>query len=228
MSTKINRFLALIPAVAFMAACSGVAPTGPSQITSNDSYDAVSGEASAMTSSCVNLGRISLNVVEPAGTILWVKATYHFTGPSLGCPAPRWTSNRGEMIVDKTNPMRAGFPREAGGKATLTATAPNRVTQSIAVDLGTTRAADSCKDISGVAVKVVRQTMSNDVFVEAVYLHVGPVIGVCTLSPAWTASRRGITVDPTNSFRAYIARRTDIRTTVTATAPNGRSGQVTF
>ena len=138
MSTKINRFLALIPAVAFTAACSGVAPTGSSQITSDDSYGAASGQAATMTSP------------------------------------------------------------------------------------------DSCKDISGVSVKVVRHTISNDVFVEAVYLHVGPVIGVCTLSPAWTASRRGITVDPTNSFRAYIARRTDIRTTVTATAPNGRSGQVTF
>jgi len=140
MSRKINRFLALIPAVAFTAACSGVAPTGSSQITSNDSYDAASGQAATMTS----------------------------------------------------------------------------------------RAPDSCKDISGVSVKVVRHTISNDVFVEAAYLHVGPVIGVCTLSPAWTASRRGLTVDRTNPFRAYIARRTDLRTTVTATAPNGRSGQVTF
>jgi hypothetical protein len=140
MTTKINRFLALIPVVAFAAACSGVAPTGSSQITSNDSYDAASAQAATMTS----------------------------------------------------------------------------------------RAPDSCKDISGVSVKVVHHTMSNHVYVAATYLHLGPVIGSCTLSPAWTASRRGLTVDPTNSFRAYIARRTDIRTTVTATAPNGRSGKVTF
>jgi len=226
--TKMNRFLALIPAVAFAAACNGVAPTGPSQITSNDSHDAVSGQASAMTSSCVNLGRISLNVVEPAGAILWVEATYHFTGPSIGCAAPRWTSNRGEMVVDKTNPMRAGFPREAGGKAMLTATAPNRVTKSIVVDLGATRADLSCKQIAGVSVKVLPVGISNDVSVKATYHYTGPVTGVCTLAPAWTASRRGLNVDPSDPFRASIARRTDIRTTITATAPNGLLGKVTF
>jgi hypothetical protein len=228
MTTKMNRFLALVPAVAFAAACNGVAPTGPSQITSNDSYDAVSGQASTMTSSCVNLGRISLNVVEPAGAILWVQATYHFTGPSIGCPAPRWTSNRVEMVLDKTNPMRAGFPRAAGGTATLTATAPNQVTKSIVVDLGGTRADQSCKQIAGVSVKIVPVTVSNDVSVKATYRYTGPVIGTCAQGPAWTASRRGLNVDPNDPFRAFISRRTDIRTTVTATAPNGRSGKVTF
>jgi hypothetical protein len=47
-------------------------------------------------------------------------------------------------------------------------------------------------------------------------------------APVWKATRRGITVQTANPFRASIARATGVRTTVTATAPNGASGNVAF
>jgi len=225
--TKMSRFLALIPVVVSAAACNGVAPTGPSQITSNDSYESA-GAVTAMTPSCRNLGRISLTVLPAVSPILWVEANYQYTGPSLGCPAPRWTSDRVEMVIDRNNPMRAGFPRTAGGNATLTATAPNRVTKSITVDLGATRDEQACKDVAGVSVKIVPiNSTSGDVSLQATYRYFGSVSLGCS-APAWTASRRGLNLNPYDPFRASIARRTTVRTTVTATAPNGLSGSVTF
>jgi hypothetical protein len=228
------RFTALIPMVAFVAACSGAMPTGPGPITSNESYQAA-GDVTAMLAEpqCANLGRIALApVTSPASPIHWIEATYYFNGPAQPCPAPRWTSDRSNMVVDKTNPMRAGFPRMAGGQASLTATARNGVSKSIVVDLGPTRMSDgdqACKQIVAVDMRVLPVGISkNEVSLEARYRYDGPVLESCSIAPTWTASRRGLRVNPNNLFRASITRTAEVRTTVTATAPNGVFGRITF
>jgi hypothetical protein len=232
--TKMKRFLALIPVAAFAAACGGVSPTGSSQIVSHDSYEAT-GAVTAMTGSpqCVNLARISLTpVTGPAVSIQWIKADYVFSGPSpLPCPAPRWTSNRFDMVVDKTNPMRAGFPRQSSGKATLTATALNGVTNSIVIDLDASRGftdEQACRAVAGVSLRILPVANAKaDVSFEAKYTYAGPVTQACSVAPVWTASRSGLKVSFSDPFRASIAG-TNVRTTVTATAPNGLSGKITF
>jgi len=241
--TKMNQFLALIPVVAFAAACSGVAPTGPSQITSSEPFEAVSGDATATGLRCSTLRSISLDIVPSsspspsADAYVWVEATYHFSAPELQrCPAPRWTSDRNQMVVNRTNPMRAGFLRAAGGQATLTATAANRVSNSIIVAIGPTidlvvpgPLPQACRNIAGVDVKILGEpNMSNVVSFAASYIYKSPVIGLCTTAPAWKATRRGLTPSKTDPFRASIARAYDVRTTVTTTAPNGATGNVTF
>lgn len=235
--TKMNRFLALLPVAAFAAACSGV-PSGPSQV-SNEPFEEVSGEATATAAlPCPTLNRISLNVVPSVDAYVWVEATYHYSGPVMQpCPAPRWTSNRNQMVVNRENPMRAGFRRSAGGKATLTATAPNRVTKTIEVTIGPppTRLASSiipyplpqaCRDIAGVNVKIV-PSPENDrhVWLVADYIYKRPMTGICTVAPVWKASRKGLHAA---AFQASIGRRTTVRTTVTATAPNGKFDSITF
>jgi hypothetical protein len=233
--TQMNRFLALIPVVAFAAACSGVAPTASSQITSNQPSE-VSSDATAMALpvSCPTLTSISLDIVPNGGVFVWVQATYHHSTPVLRpCPAPRWTSDRNQMIVDRNNPMRAGYRRSAGGSATLTATVANRITKSILVKIGPTSSLvdpnqGACRAIAGVDLKTLTgPDFGNVVSFAASYVYKGPVFGVCATAPVWKATRRGITpqADP---FRASIARATGIRTTVTATAPNGVAGDVTF
>jgi hypothetical protein len=238
--TKMKRFLALTPVVALAAACSGVAPTGPSPITSSEPNEVVSGYATATALPCPGLTSISLAVVPSLDAYVWVEATYHYSAPaSQLCAAPRWTSDRNQMVVNRNNPMRAGFRRSAGGKATLTATAANRISNSILVTIGPSTQIGSsiipsplpqaCRDIAGVTVRIVPNPATNrDVLFETSYRYKSPISGICSVAPRWTATRRGLTVNAADPFRSSIGRRTDVRTTVTSTAPNGVSGSVTF
>lgn len=139
---QINRFLALIPAVALTAACSGVAPTGSSAIVSNDSY-------------------------------------------------------------------------KAAGDVTAMAVPPSDSEQG-------------CKQIAEVLLRIQPMVLSNEVALQARYRYHGPVTQTCSIAPTWAASRPGLKVHPIDPFRASIDRRTDVRTTVTATAPNGVFGKVIF
>jgi hypothetical protein len=120
----------------------------------------------------------------------------------------------------------------AGGQASLTATARNGVSKSIVVDLGPTRMSDgaqACKQIVAVDMRVLPVGISNnEVSLEARYRYDGPVLQSCSIAPTWTASRRGLKVNPNNLFRASIPHTTEVRTTVTGTAPNGVFGRITF
>jgi hypothetical protein len=238
--TKMNRFLALIPVVAFAAACNGVAPTGPDQMTSNQPDEALSGNATATALPCPTLTSIDLaRVTDGPNQYVWVEATYRYSSPAAQrCRAPKWTSDRNQMVVDRNNPMRAGFLRAAGGHATLTATAPNRVTNFILVTIGPVSRDDSstivpipeaCRAITGVNVKITPNPgISREVSLVTSYTYTSPIAGVCTFSPAWTASRTGLIVNATNPFRASIGRQVGVQTTVTSNAPNGISGNIRF
>jgi hypothetical protein len=229
-----NRFLALIPVVAFTAACNGsMAPTGSSPVISNDEYQAADQATAMKEGHCKNLARISLTpVTSPLTPILWVDAAYHFTGTPRPCEPPRWTSDRGTIILDPENAMRAGIARLSPGRVTITATAPNRMTHSIVVDLGRTEGSDgnlTCGRVTGVDVRILPVSTSNgEVALQATYRYDVPVVQPCTVAPIWTASRSGLKVHPYDPFRAAIARKTDVRTTVKATAPNGVFGQIIF
>ena len=121
--TTMSKLLALIPVVAFAAGCNGTVPAGPSQVSNNDATLSTSGDASAMSrAKCSGLAAIELTVGPVSSDMmLWVDATYHFSSPvSSLCAAPEWSSDRQEMVVDRTNHFRAGFNRTAGGTAILT------------------------------------------------------------------------------------------------------------
>lgn len=229
--TKMNRFLALMPVVAFAAACSGIAPTAPSQVTSNEPYES-SSAVSAMSLPCAGLDRIDLTVADTVGSILWVQATYVSRPAAQPCPAPTWTSDRRDLVIDRLNPMRAGFPRLAGGRATLTARALNGVSESIRLDLGpTVTGLDGnldCREVSAVIVKVLPgSSQGSDVSILASYVYNRPVTVGCTIAPEWSASRRGLKVDRANPFKASIAG-SNLPTQVTAISANGIVGSVTF
>jgi len=234
---KTAKFLALIPVVGLAAACNGVAPTGPSEFASNDASAALTGEASSMgrgsSRLCAGLKGINLQVVDSDDKTLWVVATYQFSGPApTACAAPAWTSDRDGMRLDKANPFRAGFARDAGGRAILTATAPSGVHGSITLDLTSNRLGGErgCLDITGVDLQIVPITSDpGQVSLVATYRSSGPGAEGCAIGPSWSASRRGLRVDEKNPFKAYISAAADgVRTTVTATAPNGAAGKISF
>jgi hypothetical protein len=87
-----------------------------------------------------------------------------------------------------------------------------------------------CKDIAAVDVSILAPTSMTVVQLRAVYRYEKPQpTGMsCAVPPKWSANRKGLNVHPTDPFRASIERRGDGRTTVTAKAPNGKHGSVTF
>lgn len=127
------RFAALIPVVAFVAACSAPGPTGIGQITSSDPYEAVSGDATAMMPpGCSNIVRVEVWMLPPTtGQQVWLQARYRYSTPAERCTkAPRWNANRGGIVVDTKDKFRASIPR-AHQQTVVTATAPNRVSGTL-------------------------------------------------------------------------------------------------
>ena len=55
-----------------------------------------------------------------------------------------------------------------------------------------------------------------------------PTNSLCGVPPTWWASRPGLIVHPKDPFRASIERHAGVRTSVTATAPNGKVGRMSF
>jgi len=86
----------------------------------------------------------------------------------------------------------------------------------------------SCADITAVEVKVVPAVSLRVVALRATYVYATPGAEACTTAPAWQASRAGLNIDPSNPFRASLARQSDVKTTVTAAAPNGIEGSLVF
>jgi hypothetical protein len=228
--TTMSRFLALIPVVAFAAGCNGTAPAGPTA-TSNSAVDG-SGDATAMgLSRCSSLAKIELTIDNSSDSMVWVDATYHYFEPVIAqCPAPAWSSDREGLTVNKRNPFRAGFPRLAGGVAVLKAEGPNGVSARIDVDLtsiSTRRIAPGvCDQVVKVSVEMV-PSINATTMLQATYVYDGPVLVPCTEAPVWTADRNGLVISDRNPFQASINPFFGL-TKVTASAPNGTSGSITF
>jgi hypothetical protein len=87
---------------------------------------------------------------------------------------------------------------------------------------------EACRLIVDVKLRILPDDGTGNVVLQAAYRYESPGGPECAIGPAWTASRRGLYVSPCTPFLASIARDTDVRTTVTATGPNGRTAKVTF
>jgi hypothetical protein len=233
--TKMTKFLALLPVVAFAVGCSGVAPGGPSTIATNDANE-LAGGASAMSRSCDNLKSIDMAIDESDDSMIWVHATYVFaTTFSTPCPAPSWRSDVAGLTVDRANRFRAGFSRMTGGKATVQASGPNGVHNAIEFSIGPSTSdrrpiLPICPDVTGVTLSLMpSSTDDTRVIVVASYQYVAQTSN-CTDAPSFVADRAGLIVDQKNPFVASIDRMgaSTQQTTVTATSPDGISGAITF
>ena len=250
---KAGKMLALMPIVALAAACNGVAPTSSTDLTGDLTTQdgAVTAQGLRPTSNpCKYVESIHLQVIEEKTAVL-VEATYKYSQPSLTtCSAPTFTSNVRGLHVDATNPFRARLLRTAATEAKVTATAPNGVSESIQVVLqgpadtdpptsgptttpndGVSRptAENACKVIDGVNITVQPPDTNGggDYILIASYSYSTPTLTPCAVAPAWSASRRGLTVNPRDGFRASIGA-SSVETTVYATAPTGVQGKTTF
>jgi hypothetical protein len=231
-----NKFLALVPVVAFAAACSGTAPGSPNAVVSNDANEIVSDAASLTTRPCVGLTAINLRVDQSNDSMVWVEASYQF-GNALSTPAPRscaaptWRADRDDMVIDKQNRFRVGFARQATGRASVQATAPGGVHNMIDLDLSPTnsvRRPASCDNVTGVTMTLMTTSSDSRVAVIAEYVYDGPLSAPCAVAPVWSADRRGLVVNQKNPFLASINADTSVQTTVTSTSPNGAVGNVIF
>jgi hypothetical protein len=186
-------------------------------------------------SRCSSLAKIELTIDNSSDSMVWVDATYHYFEPVFAqCPAPAWSSDREGLTVHKTNPFRAGFARLTGGMAVLKAEGPNGVNARIDLDLSsnslraTAPVPGVCDTIGKVMVQVVSGQDDATVVLKSYYEYDGPVVATCMVAPAWSADRRGLTVNPKNAFEASIPVSGSTLTTVTAAAPNGVLGNATF
>jgi len=227
--TKTSLFLALIPIMALAAACSGPAPTAPTDLDGSALVGSSgSGTVTAMASPCAAITGIKLKVDDSSRTFLWVEATYQYISSGfVVCPAPAWSSDRQEMIVDRANPFRAGFSRSVTGRAILKAAALNGVTNSIRVELG---GSGNCHNIVAVNLKVVENPLDDAfVWVQAAYVFLGDTPDNCADPPTFAASRKGLRIHPSDLFRAGIATAAPgIKTSVSAAAPNGVAAKIRF
>jgi hypothetical protein len=233
-ATKTARILALISVVGLGVACNGLAPTAPSEpLASNESGDVTA--MSRSTGICEAVAGIDLQVVDSSRTFLWVEANYKYIGSrAVKCPAPSWHSDRSDLVVDKDNPYRAGFPRSARGKALVTAKAPNGVHNSIGLHLGDT---DNCANIVAVDLQILSSGSDDGVvWIQAKYVFLGDTPDDCRVPPTFTASRPGLKIDTRDAFRAGIGEAPapaavpapSSKTTVAAAAPNGVGSKITF
>jgi len=230
--TKAAKFLALMPVVALAAACNGVTPTASPGVPTDLSADRNGAvEATGMRATCENIVGIQLDVLQDSKTHVWVEATYQYKLPitSSACPAPAWSADVRGLQVDKANPFRAGFARSLGGIAVVTAVAPNGVSSAVKVPIGGRVATDSCKYVIGVTLTIQPAVDDGRIAFRAQYQYPITTGGLgCSIAPVWEASRRGLTIDSKDGFRASIPVSTQTKTAVTATAPSGAKGDIIF
>jgi hypothetical protein len=231
------KMLALMPVVALAAACNGVAPTSSTDVSTGVSATD-SGDVTTMAvRPCSNITGVSLRT-ESVGRMVWVQARYNISGPTTTqCAAPEWTADLRGLTVDRSNPFRAGYPASTDGIANVTATAPNRISNTITLNLGrgadfmapTEQVNQACRLIDAVKVEAVpfSSPQAGRVTLRATYEYSQPVASECTKAPSWKASRQGLVV-ANDGFHASIGRRAGARTTVTAIAPNRVQGSLTF
>jgi hypothetical protein len=230
------KMLALMPVVALAAACNGVAPTSSTEVSTGVVATASGDDVTATAvRPCSNITGINLRT-ETGGQMIWVHAKYNMSGPTITqCAAPQWIADRAGLIVDRSNPFRAGYPASTKGIANVTATAPNHISSRIRLNMGSDFAAptetqnQACRVIDAVSLTQVPSTSlgTERVTFEATYSYSQPVTSECTKAPSWTASRKGLVV-ANDGFHASIARVATARTTVTAIAPNRVQGSLSF
>jgi hypothetical protein len=152
-----------------------------------------------------------------------IRATYLTLGPSMDvCPAPVWSSEpRGALTATK-DPFVVGV--SSTRPLTVTATAPNGVRGSFT--LQGKDASVVCNSVKGVQLRIVPSPTPGPIVIEAAYVQFGPSIDNCP-APAWASDPRGILTGTKNPFRMRVSGATR-PATVTATAPNGITGQITL
>ena len=235
--------LALMPVVALAAACNGLAPTASTGVSTDLSADGngavVADGTRARGIKCEGVAGIQLDVVE-SKTNVWVDARYVYKGNDTmpTCPAPTWSADVKGLMVDRENPFRAGFARSIGGIAVVTAVSPNGVSGEVKVtispatgDVNAPATAEAnCKNVSGVNLTVQPSGDDSRTAFRAEYQYsVGTTLPGCSVRPAWDASRKGLTIDSRDGFKASIATLSvGGKTVVTATAPTGAKGELVF
>jgi hypothetical protein len=207
---------------------------------------------------CALVHGIDLQVVGDNDANVTILATYKYSQPtSVDCQAPVWTSTTSVLAVDKANPFRVAVVRTAGDRAVVRATAPNGATNTISVIVRPTTsdpthdavdpvdpmpaprpnvpttpnrptpALNACRLIDGVTLSAVRQ-VGGTVALSAAYTYSQAVPLDCATAPQWSATRKGLTVNPRDGFKASIPADSDAETVVVATAPNGVQNKVSF
>jgi hypothetical protein len=252
--TRVAKMLALMPVVALASACNGVSPASSTGLSRDLTADIPAAEGTATATglrnkACALVGSVSLQVVAEDKRAVYIQASYRYTEPvAQDCPAPVWASRDASLQVDRTNPYRVAVLRTHDGAVTVQATAPNGVSNDIVVALGAsttdpvetvptngpvptnrpvpTPTPVNCKAIDGIQVQVVQNPDADVVSLQARYTFSAPG-NQCRIAPTWTASRKGLTVDPLNGFSASIPPANDA-TVVYVTAPNGVEAKVTF
>lgn len=235
--TKAAKMLALMPVVALAAACNGAAPTSSTSLSTDLSAtdDSAGVTATGLRAKCEGVAGIQLDIDDTGKTAVWVQATYQYkpTVPApTACPAPSWTADTKGLQVDRSNPFRAGFARSIGGAAVVTATAPNGVSQVTKVSIGGSAEAPtdaaSCKTVTGVVISKVSDPDADRVRLVAQYEYsTKATMPMCSVAPAWEASRKGLTLDSKDGFQVSIPV-SGGKTVVTATAPTGVKGDIGF
>lgn len=125
---RMIRFAALVPMLAFAAACSGAgAPTGTGQLTSSDPYEAVSGEATQMGKpGCRDIASVQVGIVPGGMDVVKLRARYVYKEVTSFCAVPpNWAATRSGLNVSFEDPFRASISRRTDLRTTVTATAPN-------------------------------------------------------------------------------------------------------
>jgi hypothetical protein len=89
-------------------------------------------------------------------------------------------------------------------------------------------AQQGCRNIVSVSLRAAPLSTSRFVALRAAYAYADPASPACTVPPAWSASRRGLTIDAADPFRVSITRLPGMRTIITATAPNGVAETITI
>jgi hypothetical protein len=230
MSTT-TKFLALMPLVVLGAACNGNSPVGPSAIA-DDTMSASMPNAAAKsidlgsckTITAVNLARVPSN--QSAGVLL--EASYVNLGSGgIRCAAPVWTSTiRGVLTRVPTSQQDISRVRVTSKLTVIvTATAPNGVSASIEIKAPATTLSigpSICPGLAAVKVSRMRLTPTSDYVIQATYL--GLTATTCA-APAFTSNPRGLLTAQPDLFRIGVGPHSH-SVTVTATAPNGMSGQI--
>jgi hypothetical protein len=227
----ITKLLTLTPLLALAAACNGLAPTSPSDLAASDvaAVVATADTSKGVTPSvCKSVADVRLAIVPSPKGILNIRATYVGIGSATSrCPGPSWVSDFQGILVPYKDPFLVGVGAFDTDSVTVTATAPNGVTGSITIKRPpqvTNSAVPACKSIASVGLTIVPGA-DNITHVKATYVSLGGSQGRCP-APAWTSNPRGVLAYDKDLFKVGVRPSAAFSVTVTATAPNGVSGQI--
>jgi len=229
----ITKLLALTPVLALAAACNSLAPTSPSDIAASDvaAVVATADTGKGLTpSACQNIVGVDLALSPSSDRTPRIRAKYVGLGADpYRCPAPSWTSDPKGVLQTLKDPFLVSIGPADTDSVTVTATAPNGVASSLTIKLppqATTSAVSpfSCKSIASVKLAIVPGA-ADMTYIKATYAALGGSPSGCP-APVWTSNPRGVLGYEKDLFKVSVSPSAAFDVTVTATAPNGVSGQI--